>query len=71
MVIKQMWQRQKQGGGDYGDAAVMKSGYYSPRDDINAPDLYIPTMAFISYILLIGLAMGLSDRYENYELQAK
>lgn len=60
-----MWQRQKQGGGDYGDAVVSKSGFYAPRDDINAPDLYIPSMAFISYILLIGLAMGLSDRYAH------
>lgn len=29
-----------------------------PRDDINAPDLYIPLMAFASYILLVGLAKG-------------
>ncbi len=29
-----------------------------PRDDINAPDLYIPLTAFASYILLVGLAKG-------------
>ncbi len=30
-----------------------------PRDDINAPDLYIPLMAFITYVLLFGLRKGL------------
>ena len=26
----------------------------SPREDENAPDLYIPTMAFITYVLTAG-----------------
>jgi len=29
-----------------------------PRDDMNAPDLYIPLMAFTSYILLLAVAKG-------------
>ncbi|KYO39395.1 protein YIF1A [Alligator mississippiensis] len=33
-----------------------------PRQDLNAPDLYIPTMAFITYVLLAGMALGLQDR---------
>jgi hypothetical protein len=28
-----------------------------PRNDVNAPDLYIPVMAFVTYVLLIALAM--------------
>jgi len=32
--------------------------YLSPRDDINAPDLYIPLMACVTYILLYGFIMG-------------
>ena len=32
-------------------------GYLSPRDDINAPDLYIPLMSFVTYILLISVLM--------------
>lgn len=32
--------------------------FLSPLEDINSPDLYIPTMAFVSYVLLIGLFMG-------------
>jgi len=32
--------------------------YLPPTEDLNSPDLYIPTMAFVSYVLLIGLFMG-------------
>jgi len=32
--------------------------YLPPRDDINAPDLYIPTMAFVSYVLVVAFLMG-------------
>ena len=32
--------------------------YLPPRDDINAPDLYIPTMAFVSYVLIVAFLMG-------------
>uniref|UniRef100_A0ACB8G790 Uncharacterized protein n=1 Tax=Sphaerodactylus townsendi TaxID=933632 RepID=A0ACB8G790_9SAUR len=34
-----------------------------PRQDVNAPDLYIPSMAFITYILLAGMALGLQKRF--------
>jgi hypothetical protein len=30
----------------------------TPAEDINSPDLYIPTMAFVTYVLLVGLFMG-------------
>uniref|UniRef100_A0A8C9UQD3 Protein YIF1 n=1 Tax=Spermophilus dauricus TaxID=99837 RepID=A0A8C9UQD3_SPEDA len=33
-----------------------------PRQDLNAPDLYIPTMAFITYVLLTGMALGIQKR---------
>ncbi len=29
-----------------------------PVDDVNAPDLYIPFMAFMTFILLSGLLLG-------------
>ncbi|XP_064149656.1 protein YIF1B isoform X3 [Loxodonta africana] len=35
----------------------------APRFDINAPDLYIPAMAFITYVLVAGLALGTQDRF--------
>ncbi|XP_047739627.1 protein YIF1B-B-like isoform X2 [Hyalella azteca] len=34
-----------------------------PRHDVNAPDLYIPTMAFVTYILVAGLSLGLMNRF--------
>ncbi|XP_074023145.1 protein YIF1B [Numenius arquata] len=34
----------------------------APRFDVNAPDLYIPVMAFITYILVAGLALGTQNR---------
>ncbi|KAK9241975.1 YIF1-domain-containing protein [Lipomyces tetrasporus] len=34
-------------------------GYRDPRDDINAPDMYIPVMAFTTYILLSSILAGI------------
>lgn len=31
----------------------------TPRQDFNAPDLYIPLMAFMTYVLLYGMGKGL------------
>ncbi len=33
--------------------------YALPRQDLNAPDLYIPLMAFVTYVLLYSLGRGL------------
>lgn len=35
----------------------------APRFDVNAPDLYIPVMAFITYVLVAGLALGTQNRF--------
>jgi hypothetical protein len=37
--------------------------FLPPRDDINAPDLYIPTMAFITYVLILGFVWGTSYKF--------
>lgn len=37
--------------------------YAPPSEDINAPDLYIPLMSFISYILLWALFSGLKGDF--------
>ncbi|XP_071543480.1 protein YIF1B-B isoform X2 [Panulirus ornatus] len=34
-----------------------------PRHEINAPDLYIPLMAVVTYILVAGLCLGLQERF--------
>lgn len=33
--------------------------YAPPRSDLNAPDLYIPVMSFITYIIITGFVTGL------------
>lgn len=37
--------------------------FCEPRHDINAPDLYLPTMAFVTYILLIAYHLGQQGRF--------
>ena len=34
-----------------------------PRYELNAPDLYIPAMAFVTYVLIGGVSLGLQDRF--------
>ncbi|KAF7633816.1 hypothetical protein Mgra_00006786 [Meloidogyne graminicola] len=40
----------------------------TPREDINAPDLYIPVMAFITYILVAGIVFGVQKRFTPEKL---
>ncbi|KAI0718442.1 YIF1-domain-containing protein [Cerioporus squamosus] len=40
-----------------------QSEWSPPREDINSPDLYIPLMAFVTYILLAALYSGLHARF--------
>jgi len=35
----------------------------APRDAVNAPDLYIPLMGFVTYILVAGLMFGTNNRF--------
>ena len=54
----------------------MIEGYKPPRYDLNSPDLYIPgisssqnldihntVMAYITYIILVGISMGRNSKY--------
>ncbi|CAG8662241.1 3241_t:CDS:2 [Ambispora leptoticha] len=38
-------------------------GYKPPREDINSPDLYIPVMAFVTYVLLTGIVAGTEHKF--------
>ncbi|KAJ1838942.1 Transport protein yif1 [Coemansia sp. RSA 2706] len=40
------------------DHAGQVAGFKPPREDTNAPDLYIPVMALVSYVITIGLIIG-------------
>ncbi|GHJ88826.1 hypothetical protein NliqN6_5228 [Naganishia liquefaciens] len=55
--------RTSRASGPDGVAVAGQDGWMPPRDDINAPDLYIPTMALVTYVLLSGLASGLQNRF--------
>lgn len=35
--------------------------YAPPRSDLNAPDLYIPVMSFITYVIITGIMSGLDS----------
>ncbi|XP_053945930.1 protein YIF1B-A isoform X1 [Anastrepha ludens] len=39
-----------------------------PRYDINAPDLYIPSMAYITYVVVAGLMLGMQNRFSPEQL---
>lgn len=38
----------------------------APRYDVNAPDLYIPAMAILTYVLISGFALGTQHRYSVF-----
>ncbi|PHH89373.1 hypothetical protein CDD83_6195 [Cordyceps sp. RAO-2017] len=38
--------------------------YLPPREDINSPDMYIPVMALVTYILLSTLIAGLGGKFQ-------
>lgn len=40
----------------------------APRYDVNAPDLYIPVMAFVTYVLLAGVVLGTQSRFSPEQL---
>lgn len=40
----------------------------APRYEINAPDLYIPVMAFVTYVLVAGIVMGTQNRFTPEQL---
>lgn len=38
--------------------------YALPKEDINAPDLYIPFMAFVTYVILVGIISGMGGKFK-------
>ncbi|XP_075982788.1 yip1d-interacting factor 1 [Anticarsia gemmatalis] len=39
-----------------------------PRYDLNAPDLYIPSMGYVTYVLLAGFVLGLQHRFSPEQI---
>ncbi|EFX01999.1 er to golgi transport protein yif1 [Grosmannia clavigera kw1407] len=44
--------------------AGQEGWYLPPRDDLNSPDMYIPVMSVVTYILLSTLLAGLRGQFE-------
>jgi hypothetical protein len=38
--------------------------FQPPKFDVNAPDLYVPLMAFTTYVLLVGFVMGAAGNFQ-------
>lgn len=51
--------------------AVSGTGFLPPRDDINCPDMYIPVMGLVTYILLWNLQQGLRGSFNPENLYYK
>lgn len=45
-----------------------QDGPVQPRFEINAPDLYIPTMAYLTYVLVAGLILGMQNRFSPEQI---
>ncbi|CAI9627799.1 protein transport protein yif1 [Alternaria burnsii] len=59
------WSRQQRHAPDPSASAALL--YQPPREDVNSPDMYIPTMALVTYILLSTFIAGLRGAF-NPEL---
>ena len=58
-----------QGNDDF-DSSHLQSedSMYTPKNNLQAPDLYIPLMSFVSYILIIGFFYGMNKKFESEKL---
>ncbi|KAK4055411.1 Protein transport protein yif1 [Microbotryomycetes sp. JL221] len=46
------------------ETSGVAEGYQPPRDDINCPDLYIPVMSLVTYILLSAIYAGKQGQFD-------
>ena len=61
------WSREQRPSSTAQDPSAPNTAYsyyfLPPRDDLNSPDMYIPVMAFVTYILLSTLLAGLRGAF--------
>lgn len=53
------------------DGLSVSAGYLSPREDINSPDLYIPTMSVVTYIIVAAIYAGIQNKFHPEVLGAR
>lgn len=64
--MNRTWSRQRglDSGNFDGSSGDDGTCYLPPRDDVNAPDLYIPVMSFVTYILVVGFVFGTRNAFK-------
>mmetsp|Transcript_5260 Transcript_5260/g.9893 ORF Transcript_5260/g.9893 Transcript_5260/m.9893 type:complete len:359 (-) Transcript_5260:189-1265(-) len=55
--------------GDEGTNQMRTSDFAPPKGDVNAPDLYLPVMAFVTYALCMGFIKGTKKNFSPEMLQ--
>ncbi|XP_050509920.1 protein YIF1B-A [Diabrotica virgifera virgifera] len=50
------------------DWSVKYEGPIQPRFEINVPDLYIPVMGYVTYVVTAGLVLGMQDRFSPEQI---
>jgi hypothetical protein len=58
----QNWTRKSAESDGYDQTSDIRTKWALPKDDTCAPDLYIPLMSFITYVLLYGLYTGMGSK---------
>ncbi|UZJ52861.1 hypothetical protein CBS101457_002181 [Exobasidium rhododendri] len=46
-----------------GVGGKLQEGFAAPREDVNSPDLYIPVMSVVTYVLLVSVIRGIESRF--------
>jgi hypothetical protein len=49
--------------GNMNGVSKLSEGFAPPREDVNSPDLYIPAMSVVTYVLLVAVIRGLESRF--------
>lgn len=64
--MNRTWSRQRgiDNGAFDGPRSEDGTSYLPPRDDVNAPDLYIPVMSFVTYVLVVGFVFGTRNAFK-------
>lgn len=62
-VLFPFWNKTWQRTLDYGTTTEANSAFSLPTSDVNAPDLYLPSMSLITYCLLCALCYGTAGQF--------
>lgn len=61
--MKKNWARELSQEGNASSVGGVPSKFATPQYDENAPDLYLPVMAFMTYVLVVGFTKGTANSF--------